>query len=95
MTLNEKLAAFFLARPNRWIDAHELLRVAGFAGWRTRVSDLRKPPFNLQIENRWRVQDGYRISEYRLVPAAAERPRGTMAAPAVEADGPAQPALFR
>lgn len=69
MSLNQRLAAFFAARPNTWVDAHELLRVAGFAGWRTRVSQIRKPPFNMTIENRWRVVDGYRVSEYRFVPA--------------------------
>jgi hypothetical protein len=48
-----------------------LATVAGFYAFRTRCSDLRKPPYNLTIENRVRtVKDGdktFRVSEYRLV----------------------------
>lgn len=68
MSLCDHLAAFFAARPHQWIDARQLLPIAGFAGWRTRCSDLRKPPFNMDIQNRWRTVNGYRVSEYRFVP---------------------------
>lgn len=71
-TLTTKLAAFFALRPNVWIDGRELATIAGSYAWRTRVSDLRRPPFNLQIENRQRRihrPDGrpFTVSEYRLV----------------------------
>ena len=69
MSLTAQLAAYLTARPNTWIDAHALLQVAGFAAWRTRLSECRKPPFNLTIENRTRTVNGYRVSEYRLVVA--------------------------
>lgn len=67
MTLNEKLAAFFRQHQGEWIDARRLLPIAGFAGWRTRVSDLRKPPYSMTIENRWTDNGEYRVSEYRYI----------------------------
>ena len=74
-TRTERLAAFFLARPQVWIDGQELSSIAGAYAWRTRASELRRPPFNMQIENRQRRvrRDGraFVISEYRYVPAAA------------------------
>jgi hypothetical protein len=33
---------YFMAHPLEWIDVHTLAHVAGFAAWRTRVSDARK-----------------------------------------------------
>jgi hypothetical protein len=67
-----QLARYFQARPGEWIDGRQL-EVAGRYAWRTRVSDLRRAPYSMTIENRLRrVQrdDGhtYLISEYRLVP---------------------------
>jgi hypothetical protein len=76
VTLVEKLADYFTARPGVWIQAREL-EFAGRQAWRTRVSDLRKMPFNLNIENRirhWhdplRIRPSFTISEYRYVPPA-------------------------
>lgn len=69
-----RLAEFFERRPNFWFDARALFPVAGHCGWRGRISDIRRPPFNLEIVNRQRVVKGpdgrraYVISEYRLVP---------------------------
>ncbi len=79
MSLCQQLAAYFEARPNRWIDARHLLPIAGYAAWRTRLSQLRRPPYNMTIENTWsdvENQDGtkYRHSMYRYVPAAVPRP---------------------
>lgn len=68
MSLTAQLAAYLQARPNTWIDAHALLQVAGFAAWRTRLSECRRPPFNLTIENRTRRVNGYTVSEYRFTP---------------------------
>lgn len=61
------------------IDAHELLAIAGFAAWRTRLSELRKPPYNMRIEN-WtrrvatpeRAQRHVTVSSYRYVPDREE-----------------------
>ena len=73
-TLTAKLARHFEQHPNTWLDARGLLSVAGFGGWRTRVSDLRKPPYSMVIENKvsTRVIEGQRITDsfYRYVPAA-------------------------
>lgn len=69
-TLCGRLAAFFKARPLVWVDGRELATVAGSYGWRTRVSDLRRPPYNLTIENRQRRATLWVVSEYRFVPAA-------------------------
>ena len=74
----QRLADFFRTSPGRWHDARVLFPIAGAYGWRSRVSDLRRPPFNLTIENRQRTvrqPDGtlsYVVSEYRLVPPTPE-----------------------
>ena len=75
-TLNDRLATFFKAWPNQWIDARELLNIGGFAGWRTRVSDLRRRPYHMQIENRTRRINQRTVSEYRYSPVASERGGG-------------------
>ena len=36
-SLNDKLAAFFIAHPGEWIDGKHLATFAGSYGWRTRV----------------------------------------------------------
>ena len=77
MSLNERVAAYLRAREGQWVDGWELARVGGYAAWRWRVSDLRKPPYNLVIENKVTVvTDGsrrFKVSEYRLIDAA-QRP---------------------
>lgn len=75
MSRAERLANFFRQRANHWLDARELFPVAGHCGWRSRISDIRRAPFFLNIENRQRTirqADGtaFTISEYRLVPRA-------------------------
>jgi hypothetical protein len=52
VNLCEKLAAYLSARPNEWIDGHALLDIGGTFAFRTRLSELRRPPFNMTIENR-------------------------------------------
>ena len=77
MSLTAKLAAHFKANVGRWIDGRELATVAGAYAWRTRVSELRKAPWLMTIENR--EMRGRRLtasnewrnvvtSEYRYVP---------------------------
>jgi hypothetical protein len=51
VNLCQKLAAYFHAHPNEWIDGRVLHDLAGFAGWSARVRDLRKPPYRWTIEN--------------------------------------------
>lgn len=69
-SLNDKLEAYFKARPNVWIDGKELAKIAGGYGWRTRCSDVRKR--GLTIENRVRrpnPNEPFKVIEYRYVPA--------------------------
>jgi hypothetical protein len=70
-TLANRLAAFFEANAGVWLDGRELARVAGAYAWRSRISELRRAPFNMRIENRLRSVDEagqrFRISEYRLL----------------------------
>lgn len=73
---NVQLAVFFLARPNVEVSALDLVPLGGLA-WRTRVSNLRKSPWNLDIRNETRTArraDGsaYKASFYRYVPAQAQ-----------------------
>jgi hypothetical protein len=82
---NDKLAEFFKARPNVWIDGRKLAGVAGGYAWRTRVSNIRKPPYGMTIENRVRIVGGsgrenpgkdaekFKISEYRYVPRESSK----------------------
>lgn len=67
-----RLAAFFRERPNHWVDGRALGDVAGSYAWRTRVSELRRAPFCMAIENRQRTvetENGtHVVSEYRYVP---------------------------
>jgi hypothetical protein len=70
-SLAQKLAEFFRSHPGEWIDGRRLAGIAGSYAWRTRVSDLRRPPFHMRIENRQRRADvdghRYTISEYRFI----------------------------
>ena len=66
-TFAAKVAAFLESRPGEWIDGREVLKIAGCYGWRTRISDCRRAPYNLNIVNRQRRLDGYTVSEYMLV----------------------------
>jgi hypothetical protein len=72
MSRSARLANFFRGSPGQWIDGRVLATVAGYYGWRSRVSDVRRPPYNLMIENRQRAvtqADGtaFTVSEYRMV----------------------------
>lgn len=68
-----KLAMHFEQHPGEWIDGRVLATIAGTYGWRSRVSNIRKPPFRMEIENRVRTVtvngDTFKVSEYRYVPA--------------------------
>ena len=73
-SLNDKLEAYFRARPNTWIDGMQLAKVAGSYAWRSRCADLRRR--GMTIENRQRRMlnakgKRYTISDYRFVPAVS------------------------
>lgn len=65
-----RLANLLIARRGEWVDGRDLSRIGGYAAWRTRVSNLRKAPWSLDVKNRYRhvQEDGRKfvISEYRL-----------------------------
>ena len=69
-TMCARLAALFKARAGEWISGRELAEVGGFFAWRTRVSELRRPPYNLTIENRQSREGRHTLSEYRFMPVA-------------------------
>ena len=72
LSLADRLAAYFKARPNVWIDGRELAKIAGAYAWRTRVSDLRHEPYRMHVENRKRryhdIAHSFTVSEYRYLP---------------------------
>ena len=81
----ELLAQFFRERPHQWYDGRDLARIAGAYAWRSRSSDLRRPPYGYQIDNRQRSvkrADGtsYTVSEYRFVPLMWDRGEKTATA---------------
>lgn len=75
MDFTTKVATYFRARPNQWIDARELEAIGGRMAWRSRVSDCRTQ-LGMTIENKQKTvmgPDGKRAwkqSLYRFVPKA-------------------------
>ena len=59
VTLADRLADYFKARPNVWIDGMQLASVAGSYAWRSRCSDIRRK-FGMVIENRQRRVHGHK-----------------------------------
>lgn len=75
-SLVERLAQFLRARPGVWIDGRTLATVAGSYAWRTRISELRRAPFSMTVENRQRrfvseLGKRFTVSDYRYVPSPA------------------------
>ena len=68
MTLTARLAECFRSHSRQWLDGKELVQIAGGYGWRTRVSELRRRPFFMTIENRQRRHGRTVVSEYRFIP---------------------------
>jgi hypothetical protein len=68
-SLAARLATYFHARPGQWIDGRTLATVGGLYAWRSRVSELRRAPYSMRLDNRQRrvEVDGHKvtISEYR------------------------------
>lgn len=65
----DRLAHYFRQRPGEWISGRELSQIGGFFAWRTRVSELRRAPYFMDIDNRVRQLPGSKakLSEYRLI----------------------------
>ena len=76
-TLNDRLEQFFRANEGVWVDGRRLSEIAGYAGWRNRITDLRLQR-GLVIKNRQRRVRGaigmMTVSEYRLVPEVSLQP---------------------
>lgn len=72
MTRASALAEFFRDRPFVWIDGADLGMIAGRYAWRSRISDLRRGPHFMNVQNRQRRVrvDGrsFVVSEYRFEP---------------------------
>ncbi len=66
MSVNEQLRAFLERNPNRWFSAFELAQVAGYGGWRSRISDMRLV-YGMAVE--WNRKGGS-ASRHRYVPPA-------------------------
>jgi len=78
-SLTQQLAAFLKARPHQWIGAREFEQF-GRQSWRTRLSECRKAPHFMNIENRVTIREWkgtlpmgqsrhWKQSEYRYVPS--------------------------
>lgn len=70
-----KVARLLLSKRGEWFDYWQVAQVGGQCAWRTRISDIRKAPWFLDVENRQtRVTrpDGssFVVSQYRIAPAA-------------------------
>jgi hypothetical protein len=79
-TIADRMAAYFRRHEGRWIDVTELAAVGGIGGWRSRVAELRFPPYGMDVQ--WRLQrwpDGRNRSQYRYVPASVRAGQGTAA----------------
>lgn len=61
-----RIAALLLAHRGEWVDGRQIAAVGGAYAWRTRVSDLRKAPWFLTVENRQRWTGRSVVSEYRI-----------------------------
>jgi hypothetical protein len=68
-SINDRMADYFQMFPNQWLDVANLASIGGLGGWRSRLAELRFPPFSMPIENRQgRWPDGRRRSQYRFTP---------------------------
>lgn len=61
MSATTRTAKFFRRYRRTWLSAFQLMKVGGALAWRTEVSRLRKPPFNMDV--RWNGNP--RKSQYR------------------------------
>lgn len=71
-TMAARVARYFRERPGQWVAGRTIATFAGMYAWRTRISDIRRAPYFMQIQNRQRRvlrDDGtpFTISEYRFI----------------------------
>ena len=69
-SLCARVARLLLSKRGQWVDGREIAKVGGYAGYRTRLSNLRKAPWWLDVRNRVRtVTNGdrtFKVSEYQV-----------------------------
>ena len=73
MSLTEKLAGHFALRPGVWVNGYDLMRIGGSFAFRTRISELRRAPWSMAIENRVERHPGRTETFYRYVPKEVPR----------------------
>ena len=72
-SFRDDVAKLFKARPHEWIDGRVFAHMAGYGGWRTRISECRTD-LGMVIQNRVRrgihpdTEAEWTISEYKFVP---------------------------
>lgn len=67
-TLTDRLANLFATQVGEWHGPHTLANVAGFSGWRARISECRQLGFTIENrQHRLKRGDGSHVtlSEYR------------------------------
>lgn len=52
MSFTDKLATYLKNHAGEWLDGREIAEIAGCYGWRTRLSELRKAPYFMAVENK-------------------------------------------
>jgi len=72
--VEQQFARMFLEHPGRWYGMHDLAKVAGIGGWRTRLSEWTRASGITLEKRQYVVKDPtgktrYRVSERRYVPA--------------------------
>ena len=68
LAFRDRVAAYFRAHPDQWIDASVLQEIGGRYASRTRISDCRTQ-LGMVIKNRQRRERRQTISEYCFLPA--------------------------
>ena len=69
LTFRDRVAAFFEAHPDQWIDGLVIAQIGGCYASRTRISECRQQ-LHMSIENRVRRIGRRAVSEYRYTPPA-------------------------
>ena len=67
-TATQRVAALFQSKPGEWLSAMDIVKAGGFLSWRTRVSELRRAPYSMQIEWRSEQHGRRKHSFYRWAP---------------------------
>jgi hypothetical protein len=67
VSFTARVARLFRKHPDRWINGYRLQKVGGAFAFRTRISDCRRAPYGMTIENRVRRLRRQTVTEYRYV----------------------------